>query len=39
MGFKTIGFAGGRVDAWQPDLVFWGPETKMMMDERRDEKV
>lgn len=38
MGFKTIGFAGGRVDAWQPDLVFWGPETKMMMDERRDEK-
>ena len=38
MGFKTIGFAGGRIDAWQPDLVFWGPETKMMMDERRDEK-
>lgn len=38
MGFETIGFAGGRVDAWQPDLVFWGPETKMMMDERRDEK-
>ena len=38
MGFKTIGFAGGRVDAWQPDLVFWGPETKMMMDQRRDEK-
>ena len=38
MGFTTIGFAGGRVDAWQPDLVFWGPETKMMMDQRRDEK-
>ena len=38
MGFETLGFAGGRVDAWQPDLVFWGPETKMMMDERRDEK-
>lgn len=36
MGFKTMGFAGGRVDAWQPDLVFWGPETKMMMDQRRD---
>lgn len=30
MGFKTLGFAGGRVDAWQPDLVFWGPETKML---------
>ena len=38
MGFKTVGFAGGRVDAWQPDLVFWGPETKMLMDKRRDEK-
>ena len=38
MGFKTLGFAGGRVDAWQPDLVFWGPETKMLMDQRRDAK-
>ena len=38
MGFKTIGFAGGRVDAWQPDVVFWGPETKMMADQRRDAK-
>lgn len=38
MGFKTLGFAGGRVDAWQPDLVFWGPETKMLMDQRRDGK-
>ncbi|HKT85459.1 MAG TPA: catalase/peroxidase HPI [Novosphingobium sp.] len=38
MGFKTIGFAGGRVDAWQPDLVFWGPETKMLADQRRDAK-
>ena len=38
MGFKTLGFAGGRVDAWQPDLVFWGPETKMLMDQRRDER-
>ena len=36
MGFKTLGFAGGRVDAWQPDMVFWGPETKMLMDQRRD---
>ncbi|MEI2431213.1 catalase/peroxidase HPI [Lysobacter yananisis] len=38
MGFKTLGFAGGRVDAWQPDVVFWGPETKMMTDRRRDAK-
>lgn len=30
MGFKTVGFAGGRVDAWQPDVVYWGPETKML---------
>ncbi|WP_225206310.1 catalase/peroxidase HPI [Novosphingobium huizhouense] len=34
MGFKTIGFAGGRVDAWEPDLVFWGPETRMLASER-----
>ena len=38
MGFKTLGFAGGRVDAWQPDLVFWGPEKKLLADERRDAK-
>jgi catalase-peroxidase len=34
MGFKTVGFAGGRIDAWQPDVVYWGPETKMMGTER-----
>ena len=38
MGFKTLGFGGGRIDAWQPDLVFWGPETKFMGDARRDAK-
>ena len=38
MGFKTLGFAGGRIDAWQPDLVFWGPEAKLLADERRDAK-
>ncbi|GAD50308.1 catalase-peroxidase [Caenibius tardaugens NBRC 16725] len=38
MGFKTLGFAGGRVDAWEPDLVFWGPEKKWLADERRDGK-
>ncbi len=34
MGFKTFGFAGGRVDDWEPDLVYWGPETKWLGDER-----
>jgi len=24
MGFKPYGFAGGRADDWQPDLVYWG---------------
>ncbi|WP_441003408.1 catalase/peroxidase HPI [Pseudocolwellia agarivorans] len=38
MGFKTFGFAGGRSDDWEPDLVYWGPETKMLTDERRDSK-
>ncbi|KFG80386.1 bifunctional catalase-peroxidase Cat2 [Metarhizium anisopliae] len=28
MGFKTYGFAGGRVDGWEADeSVFWGGET------------
>src|SRR5262245_24704043 len=34
MGFKTFGFAGGRADDWEPELVFWGPEKKMLGDER-----
>ena len=34
MGFKTIGFAGGRVDDWEPDKVYWGPEKKMLDDQR-----
>ena len=34
MGFKTFGFAGGREDDWEPDLVYWGPEGKMLADER-----
>jgi len=38
MGFKTFGFAGGRSDDWEPDLVYWGSETKMLTDERRDNK-
>lgn len=36
MGFRTFGFAGGRVDIWQPEEdVFWGKETTWLADERR----
>ncbi len=35
MGFKTLGFAGGREDDWEPDLVYWGPETKFLDNKRR----
>ncbi|MEP6540269.1 MAG: catalase/peroxidase HPI [Bryobacteraceae bacterium] len=34
MGFKTVGFAGGRADDWEPELVYWGPEQKMLDDKR-----
>ncbi|MBX2859805.1 MAG: catalase/peroxidase HPI [Vampirovibrio sp.] len=34
MGFKTFGFAGGREDDWEADLVYWGPETKWLDDKR-----
>jgi catalase-peroxidase len=34
MGFKTFGFAGGRVDDWEADLVYWGPERTALADER-----
>ena len=35
MGFKTFGFGGGRVDAWEPDDdVYWGPESTWLADER-----
>ena len=35
MGFETLGFAGGRVDDWESDLVYWGPETKMLANDKR----
>jgi len=35
MGFETFGFAGGRVDDWEPDLVYWGPEKEFLADKRR----
>jgi catalase-peroxidase len=34
MGFKTFGFAGGRQDDWEPDLVYWGPENEFLDDKR-----
>ncbi|MCC7257336.1 MAG: catalase/peroxidase HPI [Gammaproteobacteria bacterium] len=34
MGFRTLGFAGGRVDDWEPDLVDWGMERKWLEDQR-----
>jgi catalase-peroxidase len=27
MGFKTFGFGFGREDRWEPDEIFWGPES------------
>lgn len=34
MGFQTFGFAGGRTDDWEADLVYWGPEKKFLDDKR-----
>lgn len=38
MGFKTYGFAGGRTDDWEADVVYWGPEKKFLADERYEKK-
>jgi len=35
MGFKTHGFAGGRADVWEPDEVYWGPETTWLGGDKR----
>ena len=34
MGFKTLGFGGGREDVWEPEDVDWGPEGTWLGDER-----
>ncbi|MFI5893845.1 catalase/peroxidase HPI [Actinoplanes sp. NPDC051513] len=34
MGFKTFGFGFGRVDTWEPEEIFWGPEDAWLGDER-----
>jgi len=35
MGFKTFGFAGGREDDWEPELVNWGQEKEFLSHSRR----
>ncbi len=36
MGFKTLGFAGGRVDVWEPNSnTYWGSETEMLANDKR----
>jgi catalase-peroxidase len=34
MGFKTFGFAGGREDDWEAEMVYWGPENEFLADQR-----
>lgn len=38
MGFETLGFAGGRVDAWEPEEINWGSEGEWLAGDRRDEQ-
>jgi catalase-peroxidase len=40
MGFKTLGFAGGRADVWEPqEDIYWGPESEWLGDKRyKDER-
>ncbi len=34
MGFETFGFGGGRVDEWEPQELYWGPEGTWLGDTR-----
>ncbi|MEM7549878.1 MAG: catalase/peroxidase HPI [Bacteroidota bacterium] len=35
-GFETLGFAGGRVDTWEPQTdVYWGSEDKFLANDQR----
>lgn len=38
MGFETLGFAGGRADDWEADLVYWGAEKKWLDADKRFSK-
>ena len=35
MSFKTLGFAGGREDDWEAEIVDWGPENKFLAGDKR----
>jgi catalase-peroxidase len=38
MGFKTMGFGGGRDDVWEPqEDIYWGPESEWLGDKRYSE--
>ena len=34
MGLKTFGFGGGREDVWEPEEIYWGPESEWLGDQR-----
>jgi len=37
MGFRTLGFGGGRADVWEPDEdIYWGSETEWLKDDNRN---
>ncbi|EHR40568.1 catalase/peroxidase HPI [Alishewanella jeotgali] len=38
MGFKTFGFAGGRTDDWEAEIVNWGSEKEWLDSKRYNEK-
>ncbi|MFC6633352.1 catalase/peroxidase HPI [Microbulbifer taiwanensis] len=35
MGFETFGFAGGREDEWEADVVYWGSEREWLGNDKR----
>ncbi|TLM77240.1 catalase/peroxidase HPI [Microbulbifer harenosus] len=35
MGFQTFGFAGGREDDWEADVVYWGSEREWLGNNKR----
>ncbi|WP_237057288.1 catalase/peroxidase HPI [Microbulbifer sediminum] len=35
MGFETFGFAGGREDDWEADVVYWGSEREWLGNDKR----
>ncbi len=37
MGFRTLGFAGGREDVWEPEEdIYWGSESKWLENDNRN---